>query len=79
MKNVAGYDLWRLLLGSWGTYALILDATLKLRPRSSAPRPRPLPPPRSFAANAWARRVKAAFDPDNLFNPWLAEPLQSSA
>lgn len=77
MKNVAGYDVWRLLLGSWGAYAIILDATLKLRPKASAPAafPKAAPPPRPFAANHWARRLKTAFDPGNLFNPWLIEPL----
>jgi glycolate oxidase FAD binding subunit len=32
VKNVAGYDLARLLTGSFGTLALIIDATFKLAP-----------------------------------------------
>lgn len=69
MKNVAGYDIVRLLLGSWGTLGLIVDATLKLH---SIPRDLSGPAqPRPFAAGVWQRRVKAAFDPGNLFNPWF--------
>jgi glycolate oxidase FAD binding subunit len=32
VKNVAGYDLMRLLCGSWGSLALITDVTLRLQP-----------------------------------------------
>ena len=32
VKNVAGYDLMRLLCGSWGSLALITDLTLKVQP-----------------------------------------------
>lgn len=36
MKNVAGYDLSRLLVGSLGCLAVILDATVRLVPRPAA-------------------------------------------
>lgn len=36
VKNVAGYDLARLMTGSYGTLALIVDATFKLAPTSQA-------------------------------------------
>ena len=32
VKNVAGYDLMRLLCGSWGSLALITDITLRVQP-----------------------------------------------
>ena len=71
VKNVAGYDLPRVLLGSWGTYGLILEVTMKLHAR-----PFDLPalpsstPPRKLSP--WALRVRKAFDPDGRLNPWLA-------
>ena len=36
VKNVAGYDLAKLYIGSHGTLGIIVDATLKLRPRPEA-------------------------------------------
>ena len=36
MKNVAGYDVSRLLAGSLGTLALILDVSLKVLPKPVA-------------------------------------------
>lgn len=38
VKNVAGYDLQELLVGSFGTLALIVEATFKLQPRPEARR-----------------------------------------
>jgi len=69
VKNVAGYDLPRLVLGSWGTLGVMVDVTLKLR---SGPRDVPAAEDTSsFAAGAWQKKVKQAFDPKNLFNPWF--------
>jgi glycolate oxidase FAD binding subunit len=33
VKNVAGYDLMRLLTGSWGSLALITAVTLRTQPQ----------------------------------------------
>jgi len=38
VKNVAGYDLPKLFIGSFGTLGIIVEATLKLRPRPDADR-----------------------------------------
>ncbi len=69
VKNVAGYDVPRLLIGSWGAFGAILDLTLKVyrRPQdvSGPVAARPLSP------TDVSRRLKKAFDPDNRLNPWL--------
>lgn len=36
VKNVAGYDLPKLLIGSFGSLGVIVEATLKVRPRPAA-------------------------------------------
>jgi glycolate oxidase subunit GlcD len=71
VKNVAGYDLSRLLLGSWGTYGLILEVTMKLHARPAAG-PEAVPTPRPPKLSPWARRVRKAFDPEGRLNPGLA-------
>jgi glycolate oxidase FAD binding subunit len=43
VKNVAGYDLGKLVTGSFGTLAAVVDATFKLSPRLSASRTLVLP------------------------------------
>lgn len=65
MKNVAGYDVPRLLAGSLGTLGLILDVSLKVLPRPVAERTLRFALP---AHEALAR-----------VNAWVAKPLSLSA
>ena len=56
VKNVAGYDMARLMTGSFGTLALIVDATFKLAPVAPASRTTVLTAP----ANALLGDILAA-------------------
>src|SRR5690242_19042289 len=51
VKNVAGYDLPKLFIGSYGTLGVLVDMTLKLRP---------LPDAERFVAVRFDRRKDAA-------------------
>lgn len=70
VKNVAGYDLARATLGSWGCLGVILDVTFKLH-AAGLEVPASVPAPRRPEWGPWARRLRAAFDPDGRLNPWL--------
>jgi glycolate oxidase len=63
VKNVAGYDLPRLVLGSWGTFGVILEATFKIHARP-VDVPLSLPPVSAPEFGAWALKARSAFDPD---------------
>jgi len=59
MKNVAGYDVSRLIAGSLGTLGLILDVSLKVLPRPAAEATLRLDLPEAAAlatVNQWAGR-----------------------
>jgi glycolate oxidase FAD binding subunit len=65
MKNVAGYDVSRLLPGSMGTLSLLLEASVKVLPRPAATT--------SLRCNiTQARALK-------LVNEWAGQPLPLSA
>jgi len=65
MKNVAGYDVARLLAGSLGTLGLIAEASLKVLPR----------PPREATLRLVLNEEKAI----EAFNRWGGQPLPVSA
>jgi len=70
VKNVAGYDLPRLLLGSWGTFGVILEVTMKLHARPVEV-PAALPAIAPPKLSPWALKVREAFDPAGRLNPAL--------
>lgn len=55
VKNVTGYDLARLICGSWGTLAVLTHVTLRVRP---LPRFR-----------GWFTTEDVAFSPESLYGP----------
>ena len=65
MKNVAGYDVSRLLAGSLGTLGLIVEVSLKLLPRPAAERTRRFEMPQAKALES--------------LNRWAGQPLPVSA
>jgi glycolate oxidase FAD binding subunit len=67
VKNVAGFDLVRLVTGAWGTLGVITEATVRLRPRPEADETLALAaPPPALAALVVALR-------DGPFAPWATE------
>ena len=65
MKNVAGYDVSRLLPGSMGTLSLLLEASVKVLPRPAATA--------SLRCNITQARAL------QLLNEWAGQPLPLSA
>lgn len=65
MKNVAGYDLSRLMAGAWGTLGVLLDVSLKV-----------LPQPR---AQATVVHECDAAEAISQFNRWAGKPLPITA
>ena len=65
MKNVAGFDVSRLMVGSLGTLGVILEVSLKVLP---------LP-----AAETTLRFAKTAAEAIALVNEWAGRPLPVSA
>ena len=65
MKNVAGYDVSRLLPGSLGTLALLLEASVKVLPKSAA----------TTTLRCQISQEKAL----KILNEWAGQPLPLSA
>ena len=65
MKNVAGYDVSRLLPGSLGTLSLLLDASVKVLPKPAA----------SATLRCNVSQAKAL----KILNEWAGQPLPLSA
>ena len=61
MKNVAGYDVSRLMTGAWGTLGVLLEVSLKVLPRAAAVR-----------TVAFEMRAREAVERCNV---WAARPL----
>jgi len=68
MKNVAGYDAAKILIGSWGTFGIIIDVTVKLYP-FPLEHPELRTPLKPFEPHELHRKLKRAFDPQNVFFP----------
>src|SRR3954471_9448852 len=77
VKNVTGYDLCKLLAGSWGTLAVMTEVTLKVMPRAETERTLVLRGLDDVAANrAMTAALGSPFDvsgaahlPNSVFRP----------
>jgi glycolate oxidase FAD binding subunit len=60
VKNVAGFDLVRLLTGAWGTLGAITEVSVRLRALPEADATVALALPAARALDAWCARLRAA-------------------
>ncbi len=81
VKNVAGFDLTRLMIGAWGTLGVITEITLRVRSRSMrkdsmAHMRRQLPASYGFrepviVSSRLSAALKQRFDPAGILNPGI--------
>jgi len=60
VKNVAGFDLVRLLVGAWGTLGIIVEATVRLRALPERDLSLALLLPTNTDISSWLARLRAA-------------------
>lgn len=78
VKNVAGYALHRLLVGSWGRLAMIETVTLRLRPRAESLRLVSLAPRDAVQAESWTAAILAG-NTRPAFIEWLRDTANANA
>ena len=70
MKNVAGYDVSKLLVGSMGRLALVTQISLKILPQRIAKQFQLKPPPKHKVSEInlnFESKLKKVFDPYGVF------------
>ena len=70
MKNVAGYDVSKLLVGSMGRLALVTQISLKILPKKIAKQYQLRPPPKQKVSEInlnFESKLKKVFDPYGVF------------
>ena len=70
MKNVAGYDVSKLLVGSMGRLALVTQISLKILPEKIAKQYQLRPPPKQKVSEInlnFESKLKKVFDPYGVF------------
>jgi glycolate oxidase FAD binding subunit len=60
VKNVAGFDLVRLVTGAWGTLGVLTEVSVRLRPRPEVDATVALPVPAGPALEPWLARLRQA-------------------
>jgi glycolate oxidase FAD binding subunit len=81
VKNVAGFDLTRLMIGSWGTLGIVTQVTLRVRGRQKTLHPlehirRAMPSAYGcrepvITHPALSAAIKRLFDPHHVLNPGI--------